>query len=371
MPPSPSVDPVSVSKRRRFAVLMAGGSGTRFWPWSRADRPKQLLKFNGRRPMLAETIERIRGVVSAEQILVVTGKRLRRSVARAAAALPASSILCEPVGRNTAPCIGWAALEALHVDPDAVMIVLPVDHVVAPTSAFRAAVEQAINLADASRSLVTFGIEPSQPSTGYGYLQAGRPVAGTGGALRVRSFHEKPSPARAKRFLSAGGYYWNSGMFAWRADVILEEIRRHVPRLAGALERLERGRRGRRIGQAAIDRVYPRLESISIDHAVMEKSDHVLMLPATFEWSDIGSWDALPDLWPADAAGNCTHDPLIAVEAENNVVATNGKPVALLGVDNLAVVDSGDVILVCARERAQDVREIVAALKAAGLEKLE
>ena len=321
--------------------------------------------------MLAETIDRIRGLVPAEQILVVTGKRLRRSVSRAAAALPPSSLLCEPVGKNTAPCIGWAALEALHANPDAVMIVLPVDHVVAPTSVFRTAVERAIEIADASRSLVTFGIEPTSPSTGYGYLRAGRPASGAAGAVHVRSFHEKPSLVRAKRFLAAGGYYWNSGMFAWRADVILEEIRRHLPQLGSTLERLEQGRRGRRIGQAAIDRVYPRLRSISIDHAVMEKSDRVLMLPAPFAWSDIGSWDALPDLWPADAAGNCTHDPLIAVEAENNVVATNGKPVALLGVDNLAVVDSGDAILVCARERAQDVREVVAALKAAGLEKLE
>ena len=349
---------------------MAGGAGTRFWPWSRIDRPKQLLSLAGDESMLAETVERLRGFVPIENVLVVTSMRLRRAVKRALPDLPSSGLLCEPVGRNTAPCVGWAALEAINREPDAVMAVLPADHIVRPIAAFRRAFANALAIADRTRRLVTFGIAPDQPETGYGYIRAGGSLNGAGGALRVEAFHEKPTLERARRFLASDSYYWNSGMFAWRADVILEEVRRHAPRLGASLDRLESARRRGRIAQRAIDQIYPRMESISVDHAVMEKSDRVAMLPAPFRWNDIGSWDAVAGLWPSDESGNSSRDPVVAVASRNNVVASGGKLVALLGVDDLAIIDSGDAILVCKRDRAQQVRDVVSALSEAGLTRL-
>jgi mannose-1-phosphate guanylyltransferase len=357
----------NVGLKRRYAVLMAGGAGTRFWPWSRLDLPKQLLPLAGDDSMLAETVARLRGIIPRENILVVTGKRLKRGVERALPDLPRASILCEPEGRNTTACIGWAALEIDKRDPDGVMIVLPSDHVVRPLETFRAAVLDALTLANRLRCLVTFGIKPTAPETGYGYIRAGRALERGEGALRVEAFHEKPSTARARRFLRDGRYYWNSGMFAWRADVILDEIRKHVPQIAAGLDEIAARRKGGRASQRVVDRIYPGLQSISVDHAVMEKSDRVAMFAAPFQWSDIGSWDAVAAVWPRDPDGNSSRDPLVAVSSKNNVVASRGKPVALLGVEGLAVVDSGDAILVCKRERAQDVRAIVAALEAAGL----
>lgn len=352
---------------------MAGGSGTRFWPWSRSALPKQLLALAGERTMLTETAARVRKLVPPDNVLVVTAKHLRRGVAEALPWVPPSGILCEPVGRNTAPCVAWAALEVKHRDPDGVMVVLPADHVVEPLESFIAGLHLSLSVADQQRALVTFGIVPDEPATGYGYIRAGAPLGGEcgdAGARRVAAFHEKPSRRRAERFVASGNYYWNSGMFAWRADSILAAVKEHLPELFSALRRMDRQRRRGRISQAVVDRAYPRLTGISIDHGVMEKAKDVVMLPSRFSWNDIGSWDAVASLWPRDAHGNSSRDPLVVVEASDNVVATHGKPVALLGVEGLVVVDTGDALLVCPRDRAQDVREVVAELKRAGRNKL-
>jgi mannose-1-phosphate guanylyltransferase len=362
-----------VPKNRRYAVVMAGGSGTRFWPWSRRALPKQLLALAGRDSMLRETVDRIRGLVPDQNILVVTAERLARSVRKELPFLPASGILAEPTGRNTAPCIGWAAAEIVRRDAEGVLLVLASDHVVAPLSRFKTDLKTALALADRERALVTFGIPPTFAATGYGYIRAGKPVAcmpAGRAAFEARAFHEKPSAARAKRFLAADDFYWNSGMFAWRADVILEEIAEHQPKLSRGLERLYGGRPRGRAARSALVSVYPRLPSVSIDHGVMEAAERVLVLPASFEWNDIGSWDAVAALWPDRGAGNRSRDPIVAVESRNNVVATRGKPVALLGVSDMAVVDAGDAILVCPRDRAEEVRKIVDALGTAGLKTL-
>jgi mannose-1-phosphate guanylyltransferase len=356
-----------------FAVLMAGGVGSRFWPWSRADLPKQLLNLTGDTSMLAETAARARSVVAPENILVVTSARLRRRVRDAVPWLSAGAVLCEPVGRNTAACVGWAALEARARDADATLLVLPADHVVAPLSRFAQAARAGLDIAEREDRLVTFGVRPTVAATGYGYIRTAQPrsvAARPAAALPVAAFHEKPSEAKAKRYLASGSFYWNSGMFAWRADTVLAEIAAHLPKLARGLDRLEAHRKRGRIAQKHVDALYGRLPEISIDHGVLEKSRRVVMIPATFRWSDIGDWNAVAELWPADAAGNRSRDPLVAVDAHDNVVATHGKPVGLLGVDGLAVVDAGDALLVCPRERAQEVRAIVAALGPAGLAKL-
>lgn len=323
--------------------------------------------------MLADTVRRVSRIVPRENVIVVTGTALRRAVSKDLPHLRRDQILCEPVGRNTAACIAWAAVEIERRSPDGVMAVLPADHVVAPRNTFCDDIRTALAVADEEKCLVTLGIRPTRPETGYGYLRAGSRLSPRWPAQtlrRVAAFHEKPSESRAKRFLREGGYFWNSGMFAWRCDTILAEIALHLPKLAAAMKALESRRVRGRIPAAALERGYPRLPSISIDHGVMEKSSRVAMVPARFAWSDIGSWDAVAELWPNDAAGNASRDPLVAIDAHDNVIATRGKPVALLGVRGLAVVDAGDAILVCPRSRAQDVRAVVAALKRAGLGRL-
>ncbi|MBI5503870.1 MAG: mannose-1-phosphate guanylyltransferase [Deltaproteobacteria bacterium] len=362
-----------VAKERRFAVIMAGGVGSRFWPWSRRKRPKQLLALAGRRSMLAETVARLRGMVAPRNILIVTNRSLVGEIARELPALPRASILGEPTGRNTAPCIGWATLEILHRRDDAVIAVLPADHVIGPRERFQSDLLTGFDVADRAGQLVTFGIRPTEPATGYGYIRAGALLGGHGEARRVGGFVEKPTLAVAKRYVDSGSYFWNSGMFVWRADVLWKEFGEHLPALARALKSMAGSRtpgsRGR-VPRERLDRAYPRLESISIDYGVLERSRNVAMLPANFSWSDIGSWDATAALWPVDADGNASRDPLLAVDSRGNVVATHGKPVALLGVSDLVVVDAGDALLVCPRARCQDVRRIVSRLGEPGWRQL-
>ncbi len=370
MPPSPTPRLKPVAKRRRFSVIMAGGVGTRFWPWSRKRTPKQLLALASERTMLEDTAARVRGLVPDENIIVVTAKHTRAAVAESLPWLPRASILCEPVGRNTAPCIGWAALEVAAREPDGVMVVLAADHVIEPKGEFHRALRTAFSFADSGDYLTTFGVPAREPSTGYGYIKAGRALDGPHGAFSVEAFIEKPSPAKARRYVKDGKYYWNSGMFAWKASTILEEFATHLPELARNLERMDGRRRNGVVPQRVVDSVYPGLDAVSIDYGIMEKSGRVAVLPAAFEWSDIGSWEAVAELWPSDEAGNRSRDPLLVVDAADNVVASNGKPVALLGVEGLVVVDCGDALLVCRRERCQDVRKLVEEAADRGLDKL-
>jgi mannose-1-phosphate guanylyltransferase len=368
-----SARPHEVPRNRRYAVIMAGGAGTRFWPWSRSRHPKQLLPLCTTTSMLADTVDRVTHLVPLENVVVVTGEALRTAVRRELPSLRRDQILCEPTGRNTAACIAWAAVEIARRAPDGVMAVLPADHVVSPLDRFVRDLRVALAAADEERCLVTLGIVPTRPETGYGYIRGGGRASNRWPARtlrRVAAFHEKPDESRAKRFLRTGDFFWNSGMFAWRCDTILAEISAHLPRLAVAIRKLDARRVRGRIPSDVLADVYPRLPAISIDHGVLEKSKRVAMVPAQFSWNDIGSWDAVAAIWPRDDAANATRDPLVAVDASDNVVATHGKPVALLGVSGLAVVDAGDAILVCPRSRAQDVRDVVAAVKAAGLRRL-
>jgi mannose-1-phosphate guanylyltransferase len=359
---------------RRYAVVMAGGSGTRFWPWSRAATPKQLLPLAADSTMLVETVGRISELVPSRNVFVVTGERLRHAVIRDLPTVPRDQILCEPVGRNTAPCVAWAAMEIERRSPGAPMVVLPADHVVTPRTLFIGDLHLALDVAQRAERLVTFGIRPTHAETGYGYVRAGDALSREWPRDRVRrvvSFYEKPSAARARRFVRAGSYYWNSGMFAWRSDVILEELATYLPELSKRMKVLDVARVRGRIPNRVLATVYPRLPSISIDHGVMEKSQRAALIPARFQWNDIGSWDAVASVWPQDGAGNASRDPIVAIDSRDNVVATRGKPVALLGVSGLAVVDAGDAILVCARERAQEVRAVVGALSKSKLGHLQ
>lgn len=350
-----------------FAVIMAGGKGTRFWPRSRERTPKHLLDILGERTILRETVDRIRPLVPAERTLVVTGRSHAAEVIRQLPEIPPANILIEPVGRNTAPCIGLAAVHIASRVGDGVMLVLPSDHRIGDDAAFRRVLLAAAGEAGRGNSLVTIGIRPTGPETGYGYIEQGELAAtsGTDGIYRVRSIREKPPREVAERYLAQGGFSWNSGMFVWKASAILGAIERFIPDLHQGLTRIREAVATER-EEAVVTETYAGLQAISIDYGVMEKAGEVLVIPGEFGWSDLGSWDALWEVSPKDADGNAVRGEFIAVDAAGSLVHSPGKLVALVGVRDLLVVETQDALLVCRRGRSQDVRQVVEELERRG-----
>jgi mannose-1-phosphate guanylyltransferase len=346
---------------------MAGGTGTRFWPRSRRRRPKQFLPIVSSRSMLQETFARARLLVAPDRILVVTAASLAAEVRRQLPALPARNVIAEPVGRNTAACIGVAALRIVREDPDAVMLVFPADHRVTGVPAFRSALRLAADLAG-DGGLVAVGIAPLGPESGYGYIELGRVIPGTRGrASWAASFTEKPERRRAERFVASGRYLWNGGIFAWRAQAILGQIDRHLPALGRQLDRL-RGALGTSRERAALGRVYPLLPAISIDHGVLERADRIAVVRGHFRWADVGSWAAMEGLWRRDGRdGNAVRGRVVSVGARRCVVFAPERLVALCGVEDVVVIDAPDAVLVCDKNRAQDVRLVVHELERRGL----
>jgi mannose-1-phosphate guanylyltransferase len=346
-----------------YPVIMAGGSGTRFWPLSRKDRPKQFLALAGDEPLLAATVGRLPPLAKAKETFVVCGPAHAAAARRMLPKLPEQNFIVEPCARNTAPCVGLAALHVARRDPRGVMAMLPADHHIARPPAFREAIAVAADLAQRG-AIATIGIKPSRPETGYGYLKIGPRLAasgrkGKGAAHKVERFVEKPDLVTAARYLADGGYLWNSGIFAFRADVILEEIRRAMPVLGEQLDAIDAAH-GTPAYKKTLARIFPECPSISIDYGVMEKSKRIAVVPADFGWSDVGSFAALPDVRPTDRLGNVAEGDAVVVDAHNAVVlAKGGRPVAVVGIDDVVVVDAGDAVLVCRRDRAQDVRQAV------------
>lgn len=353
-----------------FALVMAGGSGTRFWPLSRRHRPKQLLPFADGRSLLLATVERLLPLVPAERLLVVTGSAIAAAVAQDLPTLPASNVLAEPEGRDTAACISWVAWRLAATHPDAVMLVVPADHVVPDGSALRAALAAAAALASRRPALVTIGLQPTGPEPGFGYLELGEAEeqAEGFGACPVRRFIEKPGLERARELLASGRFRWNSGMFAWQAATIVSAVRRHLPDLAAGLDRLMED--ARHLGEAAaLAGHYPTLPRTSIDFGVMEKADEVWAIPVEFGWSDVGSWPGLAEILPRLAEGALLGD-VLAIDASSCVLVSDGPLVAAVGVRDLVVVATRDAVLVVPREHAQRVKEVVEHLRAAGREEL-
>ncbi len=347
-----------------FPVVMAGGAGTRFWPLSRRLRPKQLLDLcDPGQTMLAATVERMLPLCEPADVLIVTGEGIAQDVAEATPQLPATSILAEPVGRNTAPCVGWAALHVRRRDPKGVMVVLPADHAVSDQPGFHAIIRRAAE-ACVDGSLATVGITPNRPETGYGYIEVGE--AFSEGVYRVARFVEKPDLERAKQYLAGGRHVWNSGMFFFTAETILAEIEWHMPELHQGLREID----------AAIDagdeaavvaKVYDRIKGESIDYGIMEKAEQILVCPGEFGWNDVGSWAAAYELREdqADAEQNIALADLISVGSTGCLAWTDPKKVvALIGVEDLVVVDTEDALLVCPRNLAQKVKDVVNELKA-------
>jgi mannose-1-phosphate guanylyltransferase len=347
-----------------FAVIMAGGKGSRFWPRSREKMPKHLLDIQGERTIIRETVDRIRPLVPPERTLIVTGRSQAAELIRRLPEIPAENILIEPVGRNTALCIGLAALHIQKRVPDAVMLVLPSDHRIGDENAFRRALAAAGRAASGGDALVTIGIRPTGPETGYGYIEQGNLfTTGEGEKIyRVRSIREKPPLEQAKDFLRQGRFLWNSGMFVWKASTILEAIRCYLPELHTGLVQI-REALGTEREEEIVGEVYSTQKAVSIDYGVMEKAEDVLVIPGDFGWSDLGSWDALWEVSGKDENGNAVRGSFIGIDAGNSLVHSPGKLVALVGVRDLLVVETDDALLICRRGRSQDVRKVVETLE--------
>ncbi len=350
------------------AVIMAGGRGTRFWPLSTGKRPKQLLPIMSARTMIQETAERVAPLVPPERLWVVTGAEQAVEVARQLPALPPAQLLVEPAGRNTAPAVGLAATHIVARDPTAVMAVLPADHAIGKVDAFRTAFSAAARAAAQHPVLITLGITPSRPETGYGYIEYGE-KADTVSQLtfyEVAAFREKPDRRTAERYLADRRHAWNAGVFIWQAAVIREEIAVYLP----ALDRELRSPAlvsGSSEAATALAAAYGRIEAISIDYGVLERSRRIWVLPVDCEWNDVGSWAALYDVRPRDAADNVVIGDAVIVESRNTLVHAEDAPlVALVGIEDAVVISTPGAVLVCARDKVQEVRKVVDELELRG-----
>lgn len=349
-------------KSHHYGLIMAGGRGTRFWPRSRRRHAKQVLNVLGQRSLIQQTVDRLGPLLPSERIWVLTNDYLRAEIIRQLPEIPRRQILAEPVGRNTTPCIALAAHILNSIDPDAVMGVFPSDQVIGKPARYRRLLRPAFRAAERGQ-IVVLGIQPRWPETGYGYLEF--PEGVRPGALKawpVLRFREKPDRQTAEQFIAAGRFYWNSGMFFWRAGVFLEALRKHLPKTATLLAALPPFTHRRFF--RALAEVFPRCENISVDYALLEKAESVVGVAADdIQWNDVGSWNAVYELLPHDPQDNAARAVLLAQASHGNYVDAEGKLVALLGVDNLIVVDTPDALLVADRDRAQQVGDLVKLLE--------
>jgi mannose-1-phosphate guanylyltransferase len=352
---------------RVFAVIMAGGVGQRFWPRSREKSPKQLLEIVGKGTMIQNTVRRFQQVVDPNDIQIVTNRVQKQLILKQLPQFDEENILVEPMGRNTAACIGLSALFIRRLDPKAVMVVSPADHLIQDIDEFRRVMALAIETADTSHALLTIGIHPTHPETGYGYIQMhvddgpNNPYFGRG-VQRVKTFAEKPNLQTAERFLASGDFLWNSGMFVWRVDAILAQIERCLPDLHTELLKIEAA-----IGtpqyQSVLETAYGMIRGISIDYGVMEKASEVYVIPGKFGWSDIGSWDEVYRVSGKDDNGNSITGTVIPKDTTSSFIYSPGKVVAAIGVSDLIIINTDDALLICARGRSQEVKEVTDYLK--------
>lgn len=350
-----------------YPVILAGGRGTRFWPLSRKKRAKQLLALDGKQTMIQQTVSRLLPLASPKRFWIITNDDLRPAILKQLPKLPKPQVLAEPAGRNTAPAIGLAAFLLLRENPDAVIGMFPSDHVIADEKAYRSTIERGVQIAEAGENIVVLGIRPNRAETGYGYIEAGR--AFDGDVLRVRRFTEKPDTEKAAAFVSAGNFFWNSGMFLWSARTLANALLEHLPNTARLLEKIAAAY-GTRKSAATFKELYPKCENISVDYAVLEprsakgeQGGNIFCLPADFGWNDLGSWTALHEHHTAKSApaqGNLINGTSMFVHnAKGNYVHAPGKFVAAVGVNNLVVVETDDALLITTREHAQDVGKVV------------
>ena len=349
------------------AVIMAGGIGARFWPRSRKARPKQFLNVFGEATLIQNTLSRLQGVVEPANSYVVTNSRYAQTTSDQLPVLPVENILSEPISRNTAPCIAYAAMKLAAEDPDATMIVLPADHMIENVRKFQEVLAVAVEAAQENGALVTIGIEPTHPATGYGYIQHEGSDGDTLRAHHVRTFAEKPDVATAERFLDSGDFLWNSGMFVWRAQTIIDTIESLMPDLFEAFAPLEKTI-GTSDEEQAVAEAFGSCRSISIDYGVMERAQKVYVVPGSFGWSDVGDWRAVYDLSEKDKHGNAIVGRAVLHSSSRCLVSSERRLVVLVGMHDAVVVDTDDAVLVCNRDNTQQVKGVVDYLHAHQLE---
>lgn len=349
-----------------YGVIMAGGGGTRFWPLSRKATPKQLLNLSGKEIMVNEAIDRLAPVAKDGVFIVTNALQKQKMLSLLNGRVESDRILSEPAARNTSACIGYAAMEILKKYGDGIMVVTPSDAYIKDNGAFAGVLKTAIAAAENTGKLVTVGITPTFPATGYGYIQYAN---SNEKAKPVLKFVEKPDENTAKSYIKSGNFVWNSGMFVWKASVILEKFRELLPEVYAYLEKIAAAF-GAPDEKEQIEKIYPLIPSVSVDYGIMEKSSDILVVPGEFGWNDVGSWDTFGVLHTADKNGNVQIGDALAIDTANTTVYSSGKLVAAVGVDNLIIVETGDAVLVCPKDRAQDVKKIVDELKRRGREEL-
>ena len=348
------------------ALIMAGGGGTRLWPLSRRARPKQALTLVGERTMFEHAVDRIASLFQPEEIFVVTGEEHLESLLLQAPELPRANFLLEPVGQGTAPAIGLGAVHLRRRDPQAVMVVLTADHFIRDVERFRRVLTAAAQVAEKGH-LVTLGITPSFPSTAFGYIQQGEQLYEVDGfaVFRALRFTEKPSPETAFQMVESGLYTWNSGMFIWRVDRIMEEFARQMPDLYDVLMQID-AVLGTPAYEPTLRRLWPQLVPQSIDYGVMEGARDVVVIPVDIGWSDVGNWSSMREILPADADGNVVVGEHVGLETRNTIVFGGHRLIATIGLEDMIIVDTDDALLICPVDREQDVREMVRQLREMG-----
>jgi mannose-1-phosphate guanylyltransferase len=352
------------------ALIMAGGEGTRFWPLSRKDNPKQFLKLNDdQKTMLQETVERIKELVPIEQIFIATNEAYREAIKKQLDGIPSENIIVEPMKRNTAACIGLSSVVIEDKYPGSTMIVLPADHLIKNEKKFVNILSKAVMTAATGKNLVTLGIKPTHPETGYGYIHYVDHLHTIDGdqVFKVQNFTEKPDLDIAKEFLNDGNYLWNSGMFIWRLDSILYNIEKYLPEMYKSLVNIKNAL-GTDLEHKVIKNEFKHMESVSIDYGIMEKTDDIFVIPSSFGWDDLGSWPALERIKKIDDNGNVVVGKHYGIDTTNSIIHSPNKVVTTIGLDDVVIVDTEDAILICDKNRAQEVKEIRKILADEGLD---
>jgi len=352
------------------ALIMAGGEGTRFWPLSRKDNPKQFLKLNDdQKTMLQETVERIKKLVPIEQVFIATNEAYREAIKKQLDGIPSENIIVEPMKRNTAACIALSSVVIEDKYPGSTMIVLPADHLIKDEKKFVNILSKAVMIAASGKNLVTLGIKPTHPETGYGYIHYGAHLHTIDGdqVFEVQNFTEKPDLSTAKEFLEEGTYLWNSGMFIWQLSSILANIEEHLPKIYKSLESIKKAL-GTDSAKKVIRDEFENMQSVSIDYGIMEKADNIFVIPGSFGWDDLGSWPALERVKKVDADGNVVIGKHYGIDTTNSIIHSPNKVVTTIGLDDVVIVDTEDAILICDKNRAQEVKEIRNILADEGLE---
>jgi mannose-1-phosphate guanylyltransferase len=349
---------------KTFAVVMAGGIGSRFWPRSREKTPKQLLKIASQRTMLQNTLNRIEKIADPSNTLIITTKNQKQSLISQIPNFPVQNIIAEPFGKNTAPCIGLAALFIERVQSDAVMVVVCADHIITDVENFTETVKLGIDVAYESKSLITMGIVPRRPDTGFGYIQYVNDKKEAynqyfdKGVYKVKTFAEKPNLQTAESFLKSGDFLWNSGMFIWRTDVILEQFKKYLPDLYSSLKEIQDEVTDSTF-DSSLEQMYKKIKSISIDYGIMEKAENVFVIRSDFGWSDLGTWDEVYNISSKDENNNATTGQNVLINTSNCYIYSPDKLVATIDIEDLIVINTDDALLICKRDKTQEVKEVV------------